>query len=415
MYTVRCNNMMKYSKNRAMTFVELMVAMTISIMLMAATYYIAKTQLGTSQSQQEVMSAYKDARMALTYLKSDISAAGFMATPDLQTDASGKPIDPDICTLPTLNQTMRPVAIQLERPTNNLYLGNYNQKIHPMSIVLFGSYPSHLVFRTDHIQGKNIYLQNGTGTNFPIQAEFNRIFSISHILRLVNQNNKILFFRIIGRDYSSAKIIVNQTVPAASGNCGVAGFGRGLAVNSTAFIRYRLKRKTDPNQSALRNHYVLIQEELNPFNNWSPVVNTTIPIADHAVDLQFYDFAIDTDTTGQDPDLSSFKWKPNPFTLPESVLMQGIATPVPVYLGSDPTKSASYGAKDLRFMTIKLSLSTSDEDHSITYKQGIGSSGPGNHKPIDYFDIDPSSEGLARVVSILSKVELTNLAARNMK
>lgn len=417
--------MMKYRKNRAMTFVELMVALTISIMLMGATYFIAKAQFGTTQSQQEVMDAIRTARMALSYLKNDIAAAGFLASPDLMTDNSGKPVDQDICTLPTFSSGMRPSAIQLVLPNNSPYQGNYNKNIHPMSITLLGAYPTHLTFRTDHISGTNIYLQSGAGTNLPspqsdkyagFKPIFNQIFSTNHILRLINQNNRMLFFRITGRDYTSATITVNQAVPAASGNCGVAGFGRALAVNVVSFIRYKLlKQKQDLNRPSLQNHFVLVREELNPFNGWGPVTSTIIPIADYAVDLQFYDFIIDMDMTGKAPDLSPFKWHPNPYTLPESVLMQGAAPPVAVYMGTDTSKSTTYGVKDLRFMTIKLSIRTRDEDHSIPYKQSSGSSGPGKHKPIDYFDADPGTQGLARVVSLLAKVELTSLAGRNMK
>jgi len=101
--------------------------------------------------------------------------------------------------------------------------------------------------------------------------------------------------------------------------------------------------------------------------------------------------------------------------MPESVLMKGSAPPVAVYLGSDPTKNTSFGAKDLRFMTIKLSIRTRDEDHSISYKQTAGGNSPGRHRPISYFDVDPGTQGLARVVSLLSKVELSSIAGRNMK
>jgi len=410
---------MNYRKNRAMTFVELLVAMTISIMLMGATYFIAKAQFGTTQSQQEVMDALRTSRMALSYLKNDIAAAGFMASPDLSTDGSGKPVDKDVCTIPTFSPNMRPAAIQLIQPNNSPYLGNYNQNIRPMSIVLFGAYPSHLTFRTDHITGTNIFLQQGVGSNLPSRAEFNRIFSTHHIIRLLNQNNKMIFLQITGRDYTSAKVIVNQVIPSATGNCGVTGFGRSLSVNVDSFVRYRLKMKQDQNQPSLKNHYVLVREELDPFSAWAPVTSTILPIADYAVDLEFYDFIFDMDLTGKDPDMSTNStlnnWTQNPYAMPESVLMKGSAPPVTVYLGSDSTKNISIGPKDLRFLTVKLSVRTRDEDHSILYKQSAGGNSPGKHNPIPYFDADPTTQGLARVVSLLSKVELTSIAGRNMK
>lgn len=408
--------MARYRKNKAMTFVELMVAMAISVIMMAATYYIAKSEFSAGQSQQEVMDALRTARLAIRYISNDIAAAGFMASPDLRIGPTGKPVDPDVCTVPMFPSGMRPVAVQLTRPDNSPYLGNYDHNIRPMSITLMGAYPSHLVFRTARINGKDIYLQNGPSVSFPTKTQFNLIFSTNHLLRIVNQNNKMLFFQITGRDYNAAKVTVKQSVPPASGVCGVAGFGRDLAVNAISFIRYRLRQRHDPNQPKIQNHYVLIREELNPFSNWAPVRTTVLPIADNAVDLQFYDFVFDKDSSGQDPDLTPFAWHPNPFQLPESVLMKGTSVPpIAAYLGTDPTKNVIFGPKDLRFLTVKLSIRTRDEDHEIDWSNAPMGMGPGNHRPIPYFDVDPKAHGLARVVSLLSKVELTNLAARNVK
>ena len=410
--------MARYGKNRAMTLVELLVAMTVSIVMMGAAYYIAKSEFNFTQNQQEVMDALKTARLALHMIDTDMESAGFMATPDASVDLGGKIKDPEVCApFPVPSGGKRPVAIQFERlgksgsPSTSPYIGNLNGGIVPMSVILMGAYPSHSVFRTDHIQGANVYLQNTP--DFPTQQEFQRIFATNHLLRIVNQVNKMMFFRISNTHYAQRMVSLTQAVPSSSGECGIAGFGIGLAVNVVSFIRYRIKvnqNVQNPNITA-----VLVREELDPFNNWSVV--STIPIAHDVVDLQFYDFILDLDASGTDPDLSPFHGSSgNPYTLPESILNLAPATPA-AYLGSSPTTALSFnhGPKDLRLVTIKLSTRTRDEDPSISYKQSGAGTSPGQHKPINYFDTDPNMQGLARVVSLVSKVDFSNLAARNMK
>jgi len=398
-------------KNRAMTLVELLVAMTISVVMMGAAFYIARTEFNAVQTQQDVMDALKDAKLALRYMTMDLEAAGFLASPDMTKD-------PDVCLYPTFSNQKRPVAIQFERvgykdnTTNKSpFVGNLNQGIVPMSVILIGAYSVHRVFRTDHISGTEIFLQDTGGLN---QTEFERVFASHHILRLVNQVNKMMFFKITSVDYANKKIVVAQAVPSASGDCGVSGFGIGLAVNAVSVIQYRIKVNQTvqhPNATA-----TLVREELNPFQDWSVV--STLTIAENAVDLQFYDFILELDTTGTDPDLSPFhnSTGTNPYSMPETVLDLQSASP-PAYLGTDSSKAAAvaYGSKDLRFVTIKLSLRTKDEDNTIAYNQTGGHGNTAMHVPINYFDLYPSVQGLARVVSLVSKAEMTNLEARNIK
>ncbi len=369
-----------------LTLVEILVGMVIGLLLLGSIYYVYTVSARSYRMEEEVVRASETLRFAVEQLRRDIAAAGFLATPD--SDA-----DENVCPKPA-NRLM---GIYFER-IGDTYAPNTNRNIQPSSVTLFGAYPSPNVYFTESIVGNVVTLQPGGA--FPAtEAEFDQIFNANHMLRIVNSEQYEMYYRITSADYEARTVTLENAPPVSvpPDYCGIQGFGVGLEVNVVGYIRYTVRRDVRAGAPVDGEGTVtkldLVREELAP--DRSVVPGSRLIVAEYVVDLQFYDFVVDNDLTGRDPNAVIF-------ANIEDVVNQA---------GSGLLSSASGSRpQDLRFVTVAVTVRTAHEDPGLPMMPRAGP-----HAPFDRYDADVTMVGAARTVSLASRVGLKAFQVRNVK
>ena len=383
--------------SRGLTLVELMVAVTLTTVLIAGVYMIYSKSVMAFRVENQVMTMQDRLRFGLEHLKRDIRRAGFLATPNSL-------VDTNIC--PPPSSPLR--AVTITGGDGDVAESDANDNIAPSSVTLFGDFFSGQVYRTTGISGNVVYL-DGTAANFPTNLlEFNRIFcgvscaAPNRYLRIVTRDQFEVMLPIIAVQFTPPEITLSQTVPRVGGGniCGITGLGEGLEANVTGFVQYRIafderdNAPTDTGQAGgnpLKTD--LIREELE-LDGSTPMDGTQLVIADYAVDLQFYDFGFDIS---------------GPTALPQMVYYPLVSD---VLSGSNPgllSASANANPEELRAMTLKLTLRADEEDPSHPFAPRAAA-----FEPIDAYDLYPDLQGSCRTLSLACKVGLSSLLARNL-
>lgn len=363
-----------------MTLIELMVAMALSVVLVMAIYYLYTVTTRSYRVQDQTMQAMEQARFGIDQLRRDVSAAGFLATPN-------SAADPNVCPKPA--QVLR--AFSVARGGAD----NANLNIVPNSVTLMGAFWNPAIYTTRSVVGKVVTLQDqADGTAFPdTQADFSQIFVPNRLLRVVNADQYEMYSRIESANFTARTVTLVDPVPTTTPPdfCGIQGYGVGLEVSVVGFVRYLLV--DDPAEPGKVD---LVRQELDARDATLQTLmpNATIRVAEYVADLQFYDFAVDTDRTSRAPFLTII---PN---------VAGVLDAGAQLLNlTDAARP-----QDLRFVTIKLTTRTPDEDEAWPYRprQNL-------FEPIESYEVDPTMRGSARTVSLAVRVPLVSFQVRNVK
>ncbi len=368
-----------------MIMIELMVALSVAAIILMGVYQIYTISTGAYRTQDEVINAMNQARFGMEQLRRDIAMAGFQATPDSTADmmVCPKPANP-------IRSVIFERAGAVANPGDNV-------NIAPNGVILFGAYWSPEIYRTESVIGNTVTLQTAAdGAPYPLTSEdFDAIFTPGRYLRLVNAEQNEGYYRIQSSSFATNTIQLTGAVALASppSYCGVQGFGVGLDATVAGFIRYRLV--ADP-EDATGTKIDLIREELNPVDPTlqTPMANTAVRISENVVDLQFYDFVVDSDRSGRAPLLMN-----NPDI--GDVLDAGT---------QQLNNTAVARPQDLRFVTVKLTTRTAHEEENLQHVRR-----PALFTPIETYEVDPAMAGSARTVTLAGRVGLKSLEVRNVK
>lgn len=368
------------------TLIELLVAVVLSVVLMASIYYIYSITTRSHRVQGEVMMAMEQARFGLDQIRRDIAAAGFMGTPNSARDTNVCPkTDPD----PPIR------GIQFQR-VGDVAPGNPN--VTPSAVILFGAYFSPNVFFTDHIAGSDVFFQwaglPALNTMPQTQTAFEDTFRPGRYLRIVNAEQYESYYVIQRATWASnpaqRKVTLARTPPVSTppDYCGVQGFAVGLETSVAGYVRYRLATDT---RVANGTKVDLVREEWDALNQ---VWVQRLVIAEYAADLQFYDFARDAGS----------------LTTPQILFDRNVEDIVSSggtgRYGNDVTATP----ERLRFVTAKLTMRTVFEDPATRFVPR-----PSAHAPFDTYEVDTTVTGAARVVSLASRVGLKAFLVRNVQ
>ena len=374
---------------KAFTLFELLVATFVAIILIAMVYTVYSRAALGYRVQNLTLEMQAQARFGLEHLRRDLANAGFNGT-------TNSAVDLNLCTVPAT--PLR--AFVLKRKGNDANVANpgVNINIAPMSVTLFGDYSGDgNVFYTQSIVGATVTLQSdfkGAVT----QAEFEDMFLTGNrrYLRVVDKEQYEMLETVSSANYDLGTITLSSALPVKTGNqaCGVQGFGEGLEVNSAHFVRYRIAR--DDRTGAAPGKTDLIREEVMN-DGKTPAPGTQLIIAENAIDLGFYDFVFDSDTTGTAPAVQMVP------TATDVIIDEGGGG----WLGGSGTAPRT---QDLRFVTVKLTVRSTDEDLDLVHKARQSETGP-----IYTFDVAKDLEGAAHTLTMTSKVMLSTLAVRNVK
>lgn len=365
------------------TLVELMVVMALSLVVSASVYVIYDRSVSAYRVEGQVLDLQDRLRFGLEHLKRDMRRAGFLASPNSVSDEN-------VCPKPDFD--LRALVLQPNSGTVYEPWAGANPYVQPSSVVMFGDFFSGQVYKTAGVSDNKVFLQ-GTD-NFPVsQVEFERIFNENRYLRVVTRDQFEILLPIQSADFMERSVTLTRTMPRVDSGtqCGIVGFGEGLDTNVAGFVRYRIAADTRPGAPTGKTD--LIREELDP-DGVTVVPGSQLVIADYAVDLQFYDFGFDIDSTGSSPNIALY-------SLITSVADQAGGGLLGSLAGSQP--------ENLRFVTVKLTVRTAneDEDHAMVQRENP-------YSPLVSFEVSQMT-GACRTLSLASRVELTSLAVRNLK
>jgi len=190
--------------------------------------------------------------------------------------------------------------------------------------------------------------------------------------------------------------------------CGIEGYGEGSEINVVNAILYRIE--VDPSPDGVdpadptypRKKTDLVRYMLD--QSLSVIPETREVVIEHAVDFQVWYRQDDpVGATGPQPHID-MTWAGS---LPED---ERIVVGVP--LGTSPPPldgSSSAHPENLRSAIIKVSVRTSDEDPEFMFvMRAVG-------EPLLRFELNPNTAGAAHVRTLVTEVELPNIAFRNLR
>lgn len=363
-----------------LTLLELLVASAVAAILMVAIYYVYTASARGYRVHQQVMGSMQQARFAMAQLQRDVSAAGFLATPQSLADNN-------VCPKPA--GRLRGIVLRRGGAANG------NPRLAPQNVTMFGAFWSQSIYFTQSVVGNVVTLQGAAdGAPYPRTVdEFDRIFSQRRFLRIVNADQFEMYIPISSADFQNRTITLGSPVPVATPPdfCGVQGFGVGLEVTVVGFVRYLMV--ADPAETGKVD---LVRQEIDGSDVQldQVIANSTIRVAEYAADLQFYDFAMDVDRSGRAPNLQQY------------------ATLTDVESSVNQTLDLGNAARpqDLRSMTIKLTTRTREEDEAFPFRPRAAAT-----DPLDSYEVDASMVGSAHTSTLAVRVGFPAFTVRNVK
>ena len=243
------------------TLVELMVALTGGLFLSVVVFALARDATRFYQREGRIASATLAGAVAFDRLKADIERAGYLSTPNIQSD-------PQNCTLvaagsPAGLQSLASARIFADTPSlasQAAFAANQSagQVIRPDSIVLSGSYAATDEYTVaDATDGTTITLQ----TNNPAMARLGYLntsvaseqkallegvfgSTAGQILRYKDRKVMLYFGQIQSvAGGPNPTITLSTALPLMRGGantCGISGRGTGDSVNVVNIVRYQV-------------------------------------------------------------------------------------------------------------------------------------------------------------------------------
>lgn len=367
------------ARRRGFTLIELMVAVLVGSIVIAGVYMMYSTSTRGYRIQNHALDALGQLRMGLRQVKADLRAAGYNAP--AQSNVEGWVLVPS-------GETLSAVAVEVD-PAGPVALPADNQNVSPQRLRILGDFWSQRSYTVEQVAGNLVTLRWGADDGDEI--EFGRIFRPQRLLRV--------------ESYGTARTEEVIEITAAAFNAGVSpsisllnpittitGFGTGAEASVLGYVRYRLLR--DDRRSDLEIKYDLIREELDPTGE--PVEGTALVVAEHVVDLQVYDFCMNTQTV----EAGTMRQVPVVLQCFPTLAALGAA-------GRDLSTAPTNESHLLRSLTVKIASRATHEEAELLFAPR-----PTADEPIRAFELDPDMPGAARVYEMAGTVALLSVQAR---
>jgi Tfp pilus assembly protein PilW len=300
------------SGERGFTLVELMVALTGGLFLSIVVFALSRDATRFYQREGRMASATLAGMVGFERLKGDIERAGYLSTPNIQTDPSLA--DAINAGMPAGLSTLAGVRITPDTPTltaNAAYVLNAaaGQTLTPDQIVLSGSYSATDEFPiADASTGQTIFLQVNTpsmarlgylnaGSSNAQLALLQNVFGATPglILRVKDQAGRLHFGQITAvNGGNQPSITLNNPLT------NLHGFEVGSSANVVNLVRYRvMDLQNDATEGPAwaplfvasqgapgeTTRTELVRDQLDATG--TPIAGTTDVVAEYAVDMQF--------------------------------------------------------------------------------------------------------------------------------
>ena len=401
-------------RNRGFTIVELLVSIIVASVALAGIYYYYSTVQYAMREQSRISQAQLAARLGMELIAGDLQRAGFLATPNSDTD-------PHVCQ----NNLIRvhPIVFQpgasgavyrtpdVAGPSGSTPNIAANTNISPDDVQLFGNYlnaDEYLAY-TINAAASTVQLQPMIRYPDPSEGdaamehpaamsddEFRELFPGTAFLRIVNRRGLSQFTRISSASGFAARTLNVSPAPiqySPTQPCGVEGWCEGCRVNVVNGVWYRIELDpVDPQRTDLVRYFV--DQDRQPIEASREVV---VP---YAVDLQVWFRAAEPPASGGG---MPFDMNLNPNVPDDSAVMisTGVVNPPNGQLTAQP--------EAIRSAMVRLTVRTRIEDPKFQHQPR----GTTNVRLRSY-DVDTLAFGAAHVRTYTTEVAMPNIAFANL-
>ncbi len=371
------------------TLVELMVALTLSTIVIAAVYTTHITSSQVFTVQEDLATAQAQLRAGLDQVLADLKRAGFGTTPNTE-------VDPMVCVRPGLPELY---GIAVKEGKDDAMVPNFgttNPNISPDRLYLSGNfssprpYPGIANSITNRIvlqvsDGAAAAGPYSTGDIVLTEAEFRRIFTPGRMIGIRDGYGRTYVTTVASVSYPEIEVVDLS----GSGGCGVSGMSSMVRVSPVDRLVYRLVRVapgdgTDPRTSLIR--------ELVDIND-APIPGTRLEVTENAVDFQVWFMFKDTN-----PGMNRIPPDPDPTDTVSNI--PGLQ--VDGEAGSRP--------EFIRSAKVRLSVRTDMEHPDIRHESKAAVT-----SRLTTFDLDGNPlDGTSLVVTSTGEVEVPNFSLRDI-
>ena len=291
------------------TLVEVMVALTGALFLSISVFMVAKHTTALYQQESRAANANTASIMGYERLRTDLSRAGFMASPNIRQDPRlcGSPLD---ASWPPQLQRLQSMTLATTAGLPAVFGDN---DLSPQEVILAGNFSSTeaLPIRTVIATGTTyeVYLQIASGpmTRLGFSAPgadqeqiLRNVFPANRAVRIVDSAGRHHYGQISDVQTAPEPAVILSNAPqllfrdSSTAGCGITGNETGATINTVNFIRYRIASLAadtryapiydvpGPDYDADRSE--LVRDELDL--NGVPFENTAELVAEYAVDLK---------------------------------------------------------------------------------------------------------------------------------
>lgn len=391
--------MSSHRNNEGFTLLELLVALTATMLVVSTVYYVGGASQRHFHEQQRIAQTQMSVRMAMEQLRRDVSMAGFLGSPNTMLEQR--------C-LPPLAEMQ---AVAFENNVGTIANGGENGS-QADRLVLTGNYAtgdmylvrgldatgSRLFLQTDW-QGFRRSLMDSTGTTVDT-ARFESVFLPGRKVMIRTQDNYTFYLTINSRDAATASITINPGLAGVS--CG--GSFAGSAIAPISQIEYTVTPFSSTAAGASLAAInaasnmtgdvgsVLLRRELVA-DTGVPIVGSERAVLEFAVDFNI-DFIVDQNITRGLP--------------PNLVRVDGSTGPAAAIAGPG-TAAANPGPQNLRSLIVRLAARTAEQDPRFPFVAPV----PG--EAMTRFRTNPALAGAARVRTLQTEILVPNVAYPGLK
>jgi prepilin-type N-terminal cleavage/methylation domain-containing protein len=391
-------------RNAGFTLVELMVALVIGALVVAAMFTLGGATAHHFQEQQRVGVTQRSVRMAMDRLRRDIARAGYLHVP------SDRSPFVRTCPTPAPRRPMDAVWFQNDDPGGNTALDGVHRSMNGVSadrLRLVGNYATgdQYLVRTIDTTGTQVFLQTDwlafrrsfvvmDGSTATVDTQrFQDVFRPGRMLHIETRNGFHYYMEITGATINGSGTVATISISPGVGvdNPCLEGLGRGALVSPLSEVEYFIGRPDaasalSPRSNAVTGpNTILYRRELD-MRDGGELPGTRRPVLEFAIDFDL-DFIVDRNLTPANP--------------PNIQRLDGAA--------AEPIVRSN--AWQVRGVVASLAARTPGQDARFPWPDDWAGGRPSN-APLNRFKVFPGQDGAARVRQLTTEITMPNMVPR---
>jgi prepilin-type N-terminal cleavage/methylation domain-containing protein len=391
----------KHRSRRGFTLLELMVALMITGLVVAALFTLGGASARHFHEQQRIGVTQRGVRMAMDRVRRDFARAGYLSVPDTGSTRVR------MCPTPAVPRRVQAIWFDDADATGVAALDGVNRAANLTSadrVRLTGNYStgeSYLVrsfdgagntitLQTDWIGFRRSFINTVGATTFVDTARFASVFSAGRMLHVESPNGYHFFFDITGSSLDGTGQTASITISPGVGtnNPCLRGLGRGAIVSPISQVEYFIGTPgagsmLEPRNVAVTgNNTLLVRRELNMANG-AEIAGTRRVLLEWAVDFNV-DFVLDTRAN---------------LSLPPAIITR---------TGALAETDVQGTPANVRGAIVSIAGRTPEQDIRYPWPASWGASRP-TASPLNRYQVFPTRPGAARVRQLTTEILMPNL------